>query len=492
MTEKVIIVGAGIAGTILALKLADAQRSVLLIDAGSDRPVGDWRDGNWFDARFDSIETDTDYPYDTLLSRVKAFGGSCEAWEGYSYRLKADEFEMRSRYGMGWDWPFGEAEMFPYYRRAESLIGVAGDHAEFDRPHQDRAPIPAFPFERYENRIIDVAKSLNMSFLHVPQARNSVGYDHRRACLNLGVCNACPIGARWTPRTALHRRIMRHPKVRFLPDTICTEVLVSSSRKRCGIRIYSKCSDRVSILEADRIVLAGGTIENIRLVLHSERILSAIPPKAADSVGRGFMDHPVYRVAIKTSWRKHSRKRQTNILASCHDFRSFDLATNSPGFIINLNSRIDAPKALLAAHLEMLPHKDNRVTLGQSCDPTGMRRPKVCLKASMGIVQGTLSRAAELIRRLAAEIGSEPEEFPLQLWACHHMGGLRMGRDNESVLDRDLAIRNLSNVHVASLASIPTSSSVNPTLTLVALVLRMADKLSGIDPGHCGSSGQRR
>ena len=60
----------------------------------------------------------------------------------------------------------------------------------------------------------------------------------------------------------------------------------------------------------------------------------------------------------------------------------------------------------------------------------------------------------------------------------HHIGTARMGSDpNSSVVDADCRVHGIANLYVDGAATIPTSSQANPTLTLVALSLRMAEHL---------------
>ncbi len=61
----------------------------------------------------------------------------------------------------------------------------------------------------------------------------------------------------------------------------------------------------------------------------------------------------------------------------------------------------------------------------------------------------------------------------------HMMGGLRMGVDPaSSVVDPNLKVHGLSNLHIASCAVFPAGGSSNPTFTLIALTLRLADQLA--------------
>jgi choline dehydrogenase-like flavoprotein len=68
--------------------------------------------------------------------------------------------------------------------------------------------------------------------------------------------------------------------------------------------------------------------------------------------------------------------------------------------------------------------------------------------------------------------------LPSMLDTNHAMGGLRMGTDPTcSVVDTNLAVRGLDNLYVASCAVFPSGSSSNPTFTMMALTLRLADLL---------------
>jgi choline dehydrogenase-like flavoprotein len=72
------------------------------------------------------------------------------------------------------------------------------------------------------------------------------------------------------------------------------------------------------------------------------------------------------------------------------------------------------------------------------------------------------------------------EEIPM-FWAHHHMGTTRMADDPaRGVVDRDLKVHGLGNLHVGgSSVWVTGCGATNPTLTIVALALRLADRLRG-------------
>ena len=65
-------------------------------------------------------------PYFLDYNRVRGVGGSSLGWEGYALRFHANDFRLRSLYGIGEDWPISYEDLEPYYRAAESALGVAG------------------------------------------------------------------------------------------------------------------------------------------------------------------------------------------------------------------------------------------------------------------------------------------------------------------------------------------------------------------------------
>lgn len=477
MKYDVVIVGGGFAGCLLAYKLADLDLQILLVEAGSDGPIGDWREGSWFQEARDGVDVESDLPYNVLFSRVKTLGGSMEAWEGYTYRMSEADFRIYSEFGVGFDWPIEYQTLAPYYCCAEWLLGVAGEKREWPHALDERYPLPAFPFEDYEKHIIDACKPLGIEFIHVPQARNSLPYDQRCACLGIGTCNYCPTGARWAPSVSLIPRIKKRKNIDVLADHICVYIETRSRKQVKNVLVCDSSGD-IKKFQAREYVLAGGTIDICRLLLASKT--DHYPDGVANRnglVGRYFMDHPILRVQAKTKWRKSSQKRQTNILAASHNFRRFDPQNQASGFVLNLNSRIPTPNIWVAAHLEMLPNPDNRVMLSRNKkDRFGIPVPLLKISSQKGLTPRTVRNASDVLKLVATSAGGYDLGFdPIQLWACHLMGGCRMGGNPEaSVVDKDLKCHGFENLYILSCATFPTSGAVNPTLTLGALALRLA------------------
>lgn len=136
--------------------------------------------------------------------------------------------------------------------------------------------------------------------------------------------------------------------------------------------------------------------------------------------------------------------------------------------------------------MEMAPSPENRVALSDRIDAFGLRLPHVSHKPSeldkrsMASVHHTLAK--ELDRtgwgKLVSELRPDLEPWPIDLDASHHMGATRMGDDpSSSVVNQQCRLHFSPNVYLAGASTFPTSGNANPTFTIVALAIRLAEHL---------------
>jgi len=139
--------------------------------------------------------------------------------------------------------------------------------------------------------------------------------------------------------------------------------------------------------------------------------------------------------------------------------------------------------------MEMEPRFENRVELDEAVDELGTRLPRVVHDTSARDRRSLVA----LHRRLATELARvglgtlanglhelpAGAPWPIDQDASHHMGTTRMGRDpRTSVCDENLAVRGTSNLFVSGASVFPTSGCANPTYTVVALAVRLAEHLA--------------
>jgi choline dehydrogenase-like flavoprotein len=141
----------------------------------------------------------------------------------------------------------------------------------------------------------------------------------------------------------------------------------------------------------------------------------------------------------------------------------------------------------LRTRIDPVPNRDSRVTLSQEKDALGRPRARLDWRLSeldAQSVDRTLDivgagMGANGIGRVQKIVTAGPSSWPADLrGGWHHMGTTRMSDDPRTgVVDRDCRIHGMANVYVAGSSVFPTATSGTPTLTLVALSLRLAEHL---------------
>jgi len=165
-------------------------------------------------------------------------------------------------------------------------------------------------------------------------------------------------------------------------------------------------------------------------------------------------------------------------------YRRYLTTSRIPGFFIrNKNRRYG-----LAYHAEQTPQPDSRVTLSNDHDRTGLPKLRVDLRFHHSDAWSVV-RTHELLSDWLSRTGFghlewnfPPEQRVDAVLAeakhgTHQIGTLRMGANrNEAVVDQNLRTFDSANLFVVSTAVLPTSGQANPTLTAIALAMRLAKR----------------
>ncbi len=246
-------------------------------------------------------------------------------------------------------------------------------------------------------------------------------------------------------------------------------------------------------------VLAANGIEIPRLLLMSDGVANS-----SDQVGRNLMDHPRSSITFLSSeplWSGRGPQRNSYIEGMRDGpFRSEHAAAKMN--VGNYNRIRQVTEELIqrgvygaeldemiadrasrqisfSAFYEQLPDPENRITLSaDQKDALGLPRPEIAyrvedyVRASDAKVKENYTAFAEMLGGTEVSIG---EGFASN---NHMMGSTIMGDDPaSSVVDRDCRTHDHDNLFIASSSVFPTSSSINPTLTIAALSFRIADTL---------------
>jgi len=159
-------------------------------------------------------------------------------------------------------------------------------------------------------------------------------------------------------------------------------------------------------------------------------------------------------------------------------------------------AKLDVPKGFKAyqlfARMEQAPHANSRVTLDSENDALGMPRAKLnweltsleknSLRTISTLIGREVGRASMGRVKLYEYLQDEKDEswpsFAGGGW--HHMGTTRMSSDaKDGVVDANCKVHGISNLYIAGASVYVTAGAVNPTLTLIALTIRLADHLKG-------------
>ncbi|WP_251330106.1 GMC family oxidoreductase [Haloplanus pelagicus] len=511
----VCVVGAGPAGAIVAARLAESGHDIVVLDAGPrfdpadreeqlDAHLRPGIEGLWgMGGERDAYATSGPRDYPLNAARVKGVGGSTLHWQGMVMRLHERDFEMRSRHGVGSDWPIGYDDLRPYYAEAERELGVAGAADNpFAPPREEPHPLPAFPPSHSDAIFAEACESLGLPTHSVPNARNSEPYDDATACVGYGTCKpVCPSGAKYTAERHVARaeaagaRVIDRAPVQRLAHT----------DDRIEAAVYATPDGREHRQAARAVVLACGGVENVRLLLLSAS--DAYPDGLANSsglVGRYFMDH----CFAGAGGRIDRPTRQNHVgFNTTESHALYDDTDPLPGVKLEFlnyagpspviealhadtwgDDLLDSLRDSYGTHLavgglvEQFPDADNRITLDRSTtDDHGNPVPEV--RWSVGDrTRAAIERVNEVQVAILEELDATVD------WvvgpdatgpAYHHMGTTRMGTDpSESVVAPDCRAHDLRNLWIAGSSVFPTGGAMNPTLTIAALSCRLADRLA--------------
>jgi glucose dehydrogenase len=536
MEADVVILGAGVAGAMLAWLLSCQGHMVLLVEAGPAvsrlDAVGQWATASAktllspyrgataerFAESPDNYKKDYDFVdgkptfKSTYLRRV---GGSTWHWQGSTPRLIPTDFRMASSFGRGVDWPIDYGELERWYCEAEVELGVAGDHEAWNGVHGAwrSAPFPMTHIWPSHSDRLFAEKANGIPFYgaevrlrSTPQARNSRPYQGRPPCAGNSICiPLCPIQAKYD--ATVHVRLAVEAGAQLLDRTVAVRIVKADNGRIDGIELATwndKGEVRRRIARARRYVVAAHSIESARLLLVSDIGRPSV-------VGHNLMDHPTGEVVGLASepvfgfrgppvtsgidewrdgaWRNDHAAWKMSLGNDGHGrFRTPEATVqrwmDQGIFGLDLRKQIEshAPRLVrISWAAEQLPTADNYLELSPQTDELGMT--KVRMKYSVdGYTLSAFPRIRDLIAKIYFAAGitdSETSPDPATYGGSGHvMGTCRMGEDPAtSVVDATCRVHEHEDLFVVGASVFPTAGTANPTLTVAALSLRLAQTL---------------
>jgi len=510
----VIIVGSGAGGGTLAYRLAPTGKRILILERGDYVPR---EKDNWdskavnVDGKYNTREVWRDAQGKPLHPHTNYWvGGNTKFYGAALFRMRRRDFSaLRHHGGISPAWPIDYEDLEPYYTEAERLYHVHGLRGEDPTDPPASAPYPHPPVT-HEPRMRQLAEdfaAMGLRPFHVPLGvRLDEASMTTSPCIRCNTCDGfpCLVGAKADAQTCAVDPALRHPNVTLWTGARATRILTDpSGRSVTGVVVERDGATQTC--SADVVVVSCGAINSAALLLRSAN--DHHPHGLANSsgvVGRHYMGH-VNSVLMALSKCPNETIFQKTLAVNDFYFgdRDWDYPMGHISFVGKLDGvtlKAGAPAVapswtldLMARHSldfwltsEDLPDPDNRVELNGEGQVVLRYRPN-----NEEGHQRLIARLKDLMQKqtkcphhghschqgLFARNLFIGQRIPLA-GVAHQNGTIRFGDDPQtSALDAHCKAHDLDNLYVVDGSFFPSSSAVNPALTIMANALRVGDHL---------------
>ena len=518
----VLIIGAGASGAAVAWSLADTRMRIMCMEQGDWTNPADYPSTrrDWEVSLTSSHSPSpnvrklpTDYPVNDSESPIailnyNGVGGSTIVYAAHFPRLHPSDFAVRSLDGVADDWPISYAQLEPYFAENDRNIGVAGLAGDPAYPAHE-LPLPPIPLGRSGEKIARGFNKLGWHWWPSDSAIATRDYDGRAACANLGPCGGgCAQGAKASADITYWPKAERM-RVELKTNCRVREITVDDNDMATGV-IYFDAQGVDHHQRAEVVIMACNGVGTPRLLLNSAS--ARFPDGLANRsglAGKNLMLHPWGRVQGFFDEPLESNLGPRGCCLWSQEFYETDPTRN---FVRGYNLQITrgyGPVETALAGLargeipwgeghhdafdkyfghsvnigvccEDLPEERNTVTLdSELTDSNGIPAPKITYSLSENserMLAHGLNRGAEVME--AAGAWTVFQEGPVRMTGWHLLGTARMGKDPQrSVVNEWGRSHDVRNLFIVDGSVFVTSGGVNPTTTIQAVALYIADQM---------------
>ena len=514
LEAEICIIGAGAAGITLAHALGARGKHVLLLESGGmelEEPTQALYAGEQRGVAMQDLDT----------TRLRYFGGTTNHWAGWCRKLEAHDFQPPDPADPR-RWPFGLEELEPHYTAAHQVLGLGPPEYDALEPWLEAIGTKALALD--PRRLRSALFQMNLARLGPDYAPKLASMPRVDVWLHANLLEL-QTDATASRVTTLRARSLAGPEFRvaarrFVLATGGIEnarlLLLSNTTQQAGLGnshdLVGRCFMDHPWLADFGYLAFSDPARDLRLYLDQTEargttVFATLVPAAPEPGIGGFrvLLRPSRRIiegvtALKSigsdiAALRWPRQLWTNLGRAAGDYDAVIDSTYKTVFgtrksPFGTTEPQDAP--IVGAHLdinvEQLPNRDSRVTLARSRDALGQNRAMLDWRPGAA-EKRTMRRAAELvglemgrlgIGRLRANTLADSTPWPADLQASrHHMGTTRMSDSPRTgVVDAQCRVHGVSNLYIAGSSVFPGAGFANPTLTIVALALRLADELA--------------
>lgn len=517
----VLIIGSGASGAAVAWSLADTRMRILCLEQGdwvqpSDFPTNgrDWEARRYSDFAIspNRRQRATDYPVndESSLMKVANFngvGGGTVLYTAHFPRMHPSDFRVRTLDGVADDWPIDYWTLEPFFAENDRMMGVAGLAGDPAYPPHEPT-MPPVPLGKSGTRMAAATNKLGWHWWPSDIAIATREYNGRAPCINLGNCTpGCAQGSKASVDITYWPYALR-AGVELRARCRVREITTNESGMASGV-IYYDPEGKERFQPAEVVIMAANGVGTPRLLLNSAS--SRFPDGLANSsglVGKNLMLHPWPQVRGYVEEEVDGDRAPQTVMWS----KEFYETNRERGFVRGYTmqySRGTGPvneavmsmeagqlpwgrdhhsvyRTLLYRRLQVgiacedLPEEHNRVVLDPELkDSNGIPAPKIEYTISentAAMMEHGIARATDILKEAGAKniyTSRTSLNYP-----GHLLGTARMGKDpSRSVVNEWGRSHDVKNLFIVDGSIWVTSGGVNPTSTIQALALYIADSM---------------
>ena len=510
-----IVVGSGPGGASLAHRLAPTGKRILLIERGDylPREQENWSSKTVFvDGKYQAPETWHGAKGETFHPGLHYYvGGNSKVYGAALFRLRERDFdEVQHQHGISPAWPLKYDAFEPFYTEAEALYAVHGERGEDPLEPPASGPYP-HPAVSHESRIEQLSDSFKAEGLHPFHLPLGIKLEERNGkptptsvCIRCSAFDGFPCllnGKADAQVMCVDPALAANPNLELLINALVTKVETDAAgRTVTGVHVTRHGEQER--YTADVVVLACGALSTALLLLRSAS--DAHPDGLANGsgqVGRNYMRHN-QSVLMALMKEPNPTVFQKTLAVTDFYFKSDDW--NYPLGLIQMcaTSHADQIKGeALPGWMEWLPEMPFEKMAEHSMDfwlsSEDLPRPENRIfydgdRVRLDVTEQGMEAHRRLKKKLEhymSRVGAHPIMVERSLYlgkgipisgTAHQAGTARFGTDPaSSVLDLDCKAHELDNLYVVDASFFPSIGAVNPTLTIIANALRVAEHLRG-------------